>query len=77
MANPNRLMMMRLVRIARFLKGKPALAWKYPYQQDPKNATSFADADFAGGDFLRSTSAVAGFHGLHLVDFAATTQSVR
>ncbi|MCR9077354.1 MAG: hypothetical protein NXI07_15050, partial [bacterium] len=77
MASPNRLMMMRLVRIARYLKGKPALAWKYPYQQDPKNVTSFADADFAGDDFLRSTSAVADFHGCHPIDFAATTQSVR
>ena len=78
MAKPTKLMQVRVVRVASYLKNNPRLDWKYPYQQQPKSIDVFLDADFAPREtMLRSTSGVAEYYGKAPIKFASNTQSVR
>ena len=61
---PTKLMKLRVIKVARYLKSNPRLVWKFQYQQQPKSIDVFVDADFAAREtMLRSTSGVAEFHG--------------
>ena len=54
-----KLMQLRVVRVARYLKNNPRLIWKFPYQQQPRSIEVFVDADFTAREtMLRSTSGV-------------------
>ena len=78
MPKPTKLMLLRVVRVGRYLKNNPRLVWKFPYQQQPKSIDVFVDADFAGRErMLRSTSGVAEYHGRAPIEFASSTQIVR
>ena len=64
MAKPTKLVQLRGVRVARYLKNNPRLVWKYPYQQQPKSIDLLVDADFAAREtMLRSTSSFAEYYG--------------
>ena len=61
MANPNKLMMLRVVRVARYLKAHPRLTWHFNYQAAPRYCDTYGDADFASKEAqLRSTTAPCG-----------------
>ena len=47
MSKPTKLVRLRVLRVARYLKNNPRLIWKFPYQQQPKSMDVFMDADFA------------------------------
>ena len=78
MSKPTKLMKLRVVKVARYLKSNPRLIWKFPYQQQPKSVDVYVDADFAAREtMLRSTSGVAEFYGRSPIEFGSSTQSVR
>ena len=78
MSKPTKLMQLRMVRVACYLKNNPRLVWKFPYQQQPKSVDVFVDADFAAREtMLRSTSGVAEYHGRSPIEFGSSTQSDR
>ena len=78
MSKPTKLMKLRVIKVARYLKSNPRLVWKFQYQQQPKSIRVFVDADFAARDtMLRSTSGVAEFYGRSPIEFGSSTQSVR
>ena len=78
MSKLTKLMQLRVVRVARYLKNNPRLIWKFPYQQQPKSMDVFVDVDFAAREtMLRSTSGVAEFYGRSPVEFGSSTQTVR
>jgi hypothetical protein len=78
MANPNKLMMLRVVRIARYLKANPRLIWHYRYQSVPKTCDTYGDTDFAAKEAqLRSTTGTCDTFGDHTLETCSSTQSVR
>ena len=42
-----KLMKLRVIKVARYLKSNRRLVWKFHYQQQPKSIDVFVDADFA------------------------------
>ena len=48
MANPTTGDMIRLKRLARYLKGSPRLVMNYPWQPKQTTMTTYSDADWAG-----------------------------
>ena len=78
MSKPTKLMKLRVIKVARYLKSNPRLVWKFQYQQQWKSIDVFVDADFAAREtMLRSTSGVAEFYGRSPIEFGSSTQSVR
>ena len=78
MAEPNKLMHLRVVRIARYLKSAPRLVWHYYYQAIPKTCDCYGDADFAARETqLRSTTGTVDCLGKHTLEGSSSTQSVR
>ena len=78
MSKLTKLMHLRVVRVARYLKNNPRLIWMFPYQQQPKSIDVFVDANFAAREtMLRSTSGVAEFYERSPIEFGSSTQSVR
>ena len=78
MSKPTKLMKLRIIKVARYLKSNPRLVWRFQYQQQPKSIDVFVDADFAAREtMLRSTSGVAEFFGKSPIEFGSSTQSVR
>jgi len=78
MSQPDKLMMLRVVRIARYLLGVRRLVWRYKYQQMPTWCCEDGDADFASRETqLRSTTGTVGRIGAHTIDASSSTQSVR
>ena len=78
MSKPTKLMKLRVIKVARYLKGNPRLVWKFQYQQQPKSIDVYVDADFAAREtMLRSTSGIAEFYGRSPIEFGSSTQSVR
>ena len=77
MSKPTKLMKLRVIKVARYLKSNPRLVWKFQYQQQPKSIDVFVDADFAAREtMLRWTSGVAEFYGRSTIEFGSGTQSV-
>ena len=75
-AQPTKSSYARLKRLARYLKGKPRLVWKFPYQDETSELTVFVDTDFAGCmKTRRSTSGGAALRGTHLIKAWSTTQT--
>ena len=78
MSKPTKLMKLRIIKVARYLKRNPRLVWRFQYQQQPKSIDVFVDADFAAREtMLRSTSGVVEFYGRSPIEFGSSTQSVR
>ena len=78
MSKPTKLMKLRVIKVARYLKSNPRLVWKFQYQQQPKSIDVYVDADYAAREtMLRSTSGVAEFYGRSPIEFGSSTQSVR
>jgi len=74
---PTKLSMMRLVRIARYLIGKPVLAYEYRYQEWDANVEVFVDSDWAGEEETRrSTTAIVEMLGSHCLHHLSSTQAV-
>ena len=62
-------------RLARYLLGKPRLAWWYAYQEAPRTITSHSDSDWAGCvRTRRSTSGGTVCYGQHLLKAWSRTQ---
>ena len=47
MSKPTKLMKLRIIKVARYLKSNPRLVWRFQCQQQPKSIDVFVDADFA------------------------------
>ena len=78
MSKPTKLMKLRVIKVAQYLKSNPRLVWKFQYQQQPKSIDVYVDADFAAREtMLRSTSGIAEFYGRSPIEFGSSTQSVR
>ena len=78
MSKPTKLMKLRVIKVARYLKSNPRLIWKFQYQQQPKSIDVYVHADFAAREtMLRSTSRTAEFYGRTPIEFGSSTQSVR
>ena len=78
MSKPTKLMKLRVIKVARYLKSNQRLVWKFQDQQQPKSIDVYVDADFAAREtMLRSTSGVAEFYGRSPIEFGSSTQSVR
>ena len=78
MSKPTKLMKLRVIKVARYLKSNPRLIWKFQYQQQPKSIDVYVHADFAAREtMLRSTSGIAEFYGRSPIEFGSSTQSVR
>ena len=78
MSKPTKLMMLRVIKVARYLKSNPRLVWKFQYQQQPKSIDVYVAADFAAREtMLRSTSGIAEFYGRSPIEFGSSSQSVR
>ena len=74
MSKPTKLMKLRIIKVARYLKSNPRLVWRFQYQQQPKSIDVFVDADFAAREtMLRSTSRVAEFFGKSPIEFGSST----
>ena len=77
MANPRQRDEAALRRIARYLKQRPRLVWKFDWQELPKQLIVECDSDFAGCLRTRkSTSGYASFLGKHCVAARSKTQLV-
>ena len=77
MSKPTKLMKLRVIKVARYLKSNPRLVWKFQYQQQPKSIDVYVDADFAAREtMLRSTSGSCGVL-WKIADRGSSTQSVR
>jgi hypothetical protein len=77
MAKPNRLMMLRLKRIGRYVLGARGLVWVFNHQDMPGTVDTYCDANFAAEETaMRSTTCLMDFFGSHLIDSSSTTQSV-
>ena len=78
MSKSTKLMKLRVIKDAWYLKSSPRLVWKFQYQQQPKSIDVFVDADFASRETMqRSTSGVVEFYGRSPIEFGSSTQSVR
>ena len=78
MSKPAKLMTLRVIKVAGYLKSNPRLVWKFQYQQQPISIDVFVDADFAAIEtMLRSTSGVVEFCGRSPIKFGSSSQSVR
>ena len=52
MSKPTKLMKLRVIKVARYLKSNLRLVWKFQYQQQPKSTDVYVDADFAARETM-------------------------
>ena len=77
MCNPTQQDMIRLMRIARYLKEKPRIVQRFKFQALPTVLTVECDSDFAGCQRTRkSTSGFVAMLGAHNISAVCKTQSV-
>ena len=77
MATPKARSWKLLMRIARYLKGKPRLVLHYPWQAEETNISTYSDSDYAGClRTRRSTSGGCVMIGRHLVKSFSKQQKV-
>ena len=75
MSSPTELDDQHVKRYARFLKGKPRVVTKYPWQQHQGYLKMYSDTDDAGRvSDRKSTSCGVLMHGCHLISSYASTQ---
>ena len=68
----------KLKRLGRYLLYVPEMEWLFYYQDEPSEALTDGDSDWAGERRERkSTSSVVEFHGDHMLDSSVTSQQVR
>ena len=67
----------RMARVARFLKRRPRLVWRFDMQPEPREISVYTDADWAGCRRARkSTSGGAMMLGQHCVKVYSKTQAI-
>lgn len=77
MANPKKSDHMKLVRIAKYLKGRPRYVVLFRPQKDVDGINGYSDSDFAGDvESRKSTSGGTVMIGDHMVKSWSTSQSV-
>ena len=77
MSNPTQQAWQRLIRLGRYLRGRPRLVWHFNWQEEPLELRMFSDANWAGCPRSRkSTSGGAALLGIHPIRVYSKTQSV-
>ena len=77
MASPSQADWGRLKKLGRYLKGKPRLVWRFGWQEQPDELTTYSDSDWAGDKSSRKcTSGGVIKYGEHVLQTWAKGQSI-